>query len=107
MSGLAPGGKGWVFLSSEQSGTCLPVCCGFNFSEQPSPWMGTHRLSEKPEERVLSFGGWGWEACSDDYCSLNREPGREGHGLPGCPSQPRDSGFDLGFPQRSRNTKGW
>lgn len=32
--------KGWVFLSSEESGRCLPAFCGLCISGQPSPRWG-------------------------------------------------------------------
>lgn len=52
-------GKGWVVLSSEESGRCPPVCCGFSFSGQPSPWMvHTAYVKSKRKGRSL-FGGGG------------------------------------------------
>lgn len=92
-------GKGWVFLSSEDSGRCLPVCSGICFSGQPSPSKGTP--CEKEEKGMLfvcSGGGGGKHGPTGVWFSVWRTWQSRTLGLPRCPPQPREFDFDLCLP---------
>lgn len=96
MSGLTPGGKDCFFLSSEEPGRGLPVCCDVCFSRQPYPSpQGTAHLCAK-EEEVLS--AWGWGMVHRSMALYTQNPAGKDTDSPPVPPQHRESDFDLCLP---------